>query len=180
MNYPSADHAVPQLSGFYATAQAAREAIDMALPLIETAMQHKHVGESGFLYIVVMNPLAHPHQCRFEDAILCEHAVGDPARWDADYAGFARAKAGLHWRTGLNTEVVQTRYPHLLEPGDTTLHGTAAVDGIVVGVSGANPWYDEAFAGVVAHCFKAVMKGHAHRQSQQGGTNLPAAGTQGV
>jgi len=173
MNHPSAAHAAPQPTGFYATVQAAREAIDMALPLIETAMQHKHVGESGFLYIVVMNPLAHPHQCRFEDAILCEHAVGDPARWDADYAGFARGKARLHWRTGLNTEVVQTRYPHLLEPGDTTLHGTAAVDGIVVGVSGANPWYDEAFAGVVAHCFKAVMKGHAQRQSQQGGTSLP-------
>ena len=171
MNYPSADHAVPQLSGFYATAQAAREAIDMALPLIETAMQHKHVGESGFLYIVVMNPLAHPHQCRFEDAILCEHAVGDPARWDADYAGFARAKARLHWRTGLNTEVVQTRYPHLLQPGDTTLAGTAEVDGIVVGVSGANPWYDEAFAGVVAHCFKAVVKGQ--QASSQPGPTLP-------
>ena len=34
----------------------AARAIEMSLPLIEAAMQHKEVGESGFLYIVVMDP----------------------------------------------------------------------------------------------------------------------------
>ncbi|GAA5236941.1 hypothetical protein FOZ76_18080 [Verticiella sediminum] len=138
---------------------AAREAVEMALPLMERAIQDVRVGQSGFLYIVVMNPLACPQQHAFEAAILYEHALGDQGAWDADYAGFARAKALVHWRTGMDSHAVQTRAPHLLAPGDTTLWGSAELDGIVVAVSGANAWYDEAFAGIVAHCLRAVARG---------------------
>ncbi|NEX60365.1 hypothetical protein [Noviherbaspirillum galbum] len=137
---------------------AAEKAVGMAMPLIEEAMKHKEVGESGFLYIVVMDPLRKPGTCSFEEAILYEHAVGDRSKWDADYAGFARAKARVAWRTGLDSHVVQELYPHLLAPGDTVLWGTAIVDGIVVGVSGANAWYDEAFAGTVAMCMRAIAR----------------------
>lgn len=137
---------------------AAEKAIGMAMPLITEAMTRKEVGESGFLYIVVMDPLRKPGQSSFEEAILYEHAVGDRSKWDADYAGFAHAKARVAWRTGMDSHVVQELYPHLLESGDTVLWGTAVVDGIVVGVSGANPWYDEAFAGTVAMCLRAIGK----------------------
>jgi hypothetical protein len=155
-------------SSYLINRHAAEKAVGMAMPLIEAAMKHKEVGESGFLYIVVMDPLRKPEQCDFEEAILYEHAVGDRNRWDADYAGFARAKARVAWRTGMDSHVVQELYPHLLAPGDTVLWGTAIVDGIVVGVSGANPWYDEAFAGTIAMCLRAIAKAGVVQARKEG------------
>ncbi|MDX3907857.1 MAG: hypothetical protein QHC78_19400 [Pigmentiphaga sp.] len=146
---------------FYADRQAAAQAVRMALPLIETAMKDPKVGESGFLYIVVMDPASSPVRDQFEEAILYEHSVGDPEQWDADYASFARGKAYLSWRTGLDSHLVQTVYPQLLQKNDSTLWGTACLDGYVVAASGANPWYDEAFAMAVAACLKAIVKGRA-------------------
>ena len=39
--------------------------------------------------------------------------------------------------------------------------GGVALGGIVVGVSGAQPWFDEAFAGCIAHCLRALAKRRA-------------------
>lgn len=137
---------------------AAARAVAMSLPLIHEAMTRKEVGESGFLYIVVMDPAKTPAHAGFEEAILYEHAIGDREKWDADYAGFARAKARIAWRTGLDSHLVQELRPQLLSGGDTVLWGSVALDGIVVGVSGAHPWYDEAFAGTIAMCLRALAK----------------------
>ena len=41
---------------------------------------------------------ANPRSTSFEDAILCERSYGTPARWQADYAWYARAKTRLAWR----------------------------------------------------------------------------------
>jgi len=136
----------------------AEAAVTMALPLILEGMKRKEVGESGFLYIVVMNPALRPTSSSFEDAILYEHAIGDKAKWDSDYASFARAKAHVTWKTGIDSHALQELHPYLLEAGDTVLWGSVAIDGIVVGVSGANPWYDEAFAGAIAMCLRAISK----------------------
>jgi hypothetical protein len=147
---------------------AAIKAVNLSLPMIHEAMKHKEVGESGFLYIVVMDPLRAPGECSFEEAILYEHAVGDRSRWDADYAGFARAKARIAWRTGMDSHLVQELRPHLLTAKDTVLWGSVVVDGIVVGVSGANPWYDEAFAGTVAMCLRALAKAAVVEKRKKG------------
>lgn len=143
---------------YFINRQTAEKAVQMSLPLIHEAMKLKEVGESGFLYIVVMDPLLTPATSSFEEAILYEHAVGDRERWDADYASFARAKARVAWRTGLDGHTVQELKPHLLTARDTVLWGSIVLDGITVGVSGANPWYDEAFAGTVAMCLRALAK----------------------
>ncbi|WP_420477314.1 hypothetical protein [Noviherbaspirillum sp. ST9] len=147
-----------QAGSYLIDRHAAEKAVGLALPMIHEAMKWKEVGESGFLYIVVMDPLRSPPNASFEEAILYEYAVGDRTKWDADYAGFARAKARVAWRTGMDSHLVQELRPYLLEPGDTVLWGSAIVDGITVAVSGANPWYDEAFAGTVAMCLRAVAK----------------------
>src|SRR4051794_31653309 len=115
---------------------AAQRAVAMALPMIRTAIDNKSAGESGFFYLVVMKPGSSPANARFEDAILFEHAVGDRNRWDADYRGFALAKARIAWRTGIDSHIVQEQRPHLLEAGDTVLWGSVAMDGIVVAASG--------------------------------------------
>jgi len=143
---------------FFVNRHTAEKAIGLALPMIEAAMKKKEVGESGFLYIVVMDPLRTPANASFEDAILYEHAIGDREKWDADYGAFARAKARVAWRAGLDGHLVQELRPHLLAARDTVLWGSVVVDGIVVAVSGAHPWYDEAFAGTVAMCLRALAK----------------------
>lgn len=153
---------------YFINRHAAEKAVCLALPMIQEAMKHKEVGESGFLYIVVMDPLLGPTTCSFEEAILYEHAIGDREKWDADYAAFARAKARVAWRTGLDSHLVQELRPHLLAERDTVLWGSVVVDGIVVGVSGANAWYDEAFAGTVAMCLRAVAKAAVVEERKKG------------
>jgi hypothetical protein len=136
----------------------ATEAVSMALPLLEAAMRHPEYGDSGFLHIVVMDPAATAAETAFEDAILYEHSIGDRSRWDADYAGFARAKARMSWRFQEDSAVIQKLRAHALREDDTLLWGSVALDGIVVGVSGAFPWFDEAYSGVVAMCVRALAK----------------------
>lgn len=151
---------------FFADQRAAREAVQLVLPMIERGMADRSVGESGFLYIVVMDPALGPQDCDFEHAVLYEHAVGDRSAWDADYAQFARDKARACWRTGGNGHWLRHVAPHLLRPGDTGLWGGVCVEGIVVGVSGADPWYDEAFAACIAHALKAAAKRRALAQPE--------------
>jgi hypothetical protein len=136
----------------------------MALPMIRTAIENRSAGESGFFYLVVMKPGSSPANTGFDDAILYEHAVGDRERWDADYRGFALAKARIAWRTGMDSHIVQEQRPYLLEAGDTVLWGSVALDGIVVAASGADAWWDEAFAGAVALCLRAEAKAAIARE----------------
>lgn len=150
-----------QPGSYFIDRQAAEEAINMVLPLIVEAMKRKEVGESGFLYLVVMDPARTPANSSFDEAILYEYSVGDREKWDADYAGFARAKAKIAWKTGMDSHVVQELRPHLLNAGDTVLWGSVVLDGIVVSASGANPWYDEAFSGTVAVCLRSIAKARA-------------------
>jgi hypothetical protein len=136
----------------------AMRAVALSLPSIAAAMDSREAGASGFLYIVVMRPGVAPGALAFKDAILYEHAVGDRTAWDADYGEFARAKAELSWRTGLDSQVVQQLKPHLLAHGDSLLSGAVVFEDIVVAVSGADPWYDEAFAGGIAMLVRALAK----------------------
>jgi hypothetical protein len=136
----------------------AQEAVAIALPLVEHAMREPRYGDSGFLHIVVMNPGLGPQDCELEQAILHEHSVGDPSKWDADYAMYARAKAAIAWRHREDSHKVQALRPHALATGETTLWGSVNLDGIVVGASGAFPAFDELYSTVVAACIRALVK----------------------
>lgn len=153
---------MPAPTSYFIDKATAQAAIQYSLPTIASAMQDKKVGESGFLYIVVMDPARPPQLSKFEDAILYEHAIGERDRWDADYANFARTKAQVAWKHGMNSHAVQELHPYLLSEGDTILWGSVSLDGIVVGVSGAHPWFDEAIAGTVAMWLRALAKAGAH------------------
>lgn len=145
----------------FANRHAAERAVAIALPMLERAAEDSSIGKSGFLYIVIMDPALAPGEVDFNDAILYEYAIGDTEKWEADYAKFARDKARICWRTGLDGHTVRHVMPHLLRQGDTCVWGSVCIEGITVAVSGADPWFDEAFAATVAHCFKAVAKQHA-------------------
>jgi hypothetical protein len=151
---------------YFADKDAARRAIALASPMLEGAIKDPLVCESGFLYVVIMDPGLIPGACAFEHAVLFEHAVGDKAKWDADYAAFARDKAQVCWRTQRDGHTVRQLMPHLLRASDSGLWGGVCIEGIVVAVSGASSWYDEAFASAIAHCLKAVAKSRALTQPE--------------
>ncbi|WP_414137514.1 hypothetical protein [Burkholderia cepacia] len=164
---PNLSHPMPATStdrragSAFANRQAAVAAVELLLPSLSAALQSDFVGDSGCLHIVIMDPALGPLEATFEDAILYEFSLPDAKDWDADYRAYARAKARLSWETGRDGHVVQALEPYRLRAGDTNLWGGVALGGIVVGVSGAQPWFDEAFAGCIAHCLRALAKHRA-------------------
>lgn len=164
-----ATRAVPVDGGsHFVDRDAARRAVAFALPILEEAVTRAHVAPSGVLHVVIMDPALTPLNATFDEAVLYEHSIGRPrADWDADYAAFARAKASVTWHTGLDSHTVRYAEPYRLRTGDTTLWGSVAVDGLIVGVSGAFPAYDEAFAGTIAMFLRAIAKSSAHDSVQE-------------
>jgi hypothetical protein len=150
------------------SAEMAAAAVALALPTLRALLETPGVSGERVMHIVVMDPACVPHATPAEDAVLHEHSIGDPARWGADYRSFARAKARLAWKLGRDTQQVQDELPHLLAGGDTLLGGGIVRKGLVVGASGAHPWYDAACAGIVAELILAL--------SQQRARDLRAAG----
>ena len=162
----------------FADAAAARLALQLAAPMIEAALPDREVCGSGFLYIVIMDPALGPDEVDFEQAVLLEHGFGDRSRWDADYAAFARAKARITWQRGVDSHRLQGEQPHRLRAGDSLLWGSACLDGIVVGVSGAHAWFDEAFALAIAANLRAIaQRSHAAARERNELFAPGAAGT---
>lgn len=147
---------------------AASEAVQLALPSIEAALKREGVSGEQVLHLVIVDPHAHPEKAGFDEAVLYEHSVGDPSSWGADYRSFARAKAELAWRRDCDTHLIQELRPHLLQRGDTLLWGGVCRDGLVVGASGAHPWFDEAFANIVAAFLLALAQERARAAREKG------------
>ena len=156
---------MPRFSSYFIDQNTARHAVELCLPMINAAMESREAGASGFLYIVIMRPGFTPADGNFEDAILYEHAVGDTSKWDADYGIFARSKAEVSWRTGMDSGLAREIRPHLLAEGDSLLQGGVVLHDLVVAVSGADPWFDEAFAGAVIMTLRALA---AKKLAEQG------------
>ena len=152
--------------------ELAMEAIQLALPSIQAALQRPGVSGEQVLHLVVLDPHAQPGAAAFEEAVLCEYSVGNPQEWGADYRGFARSKAELSWRLGCDTHAVQEMRPHLLQEGDSLLWGGVWRDGLVVAASGAHPWFDEAFANAVAGFLLALAQERARAAREQGRLTL--------
>jgi len=136
----------------------AREAVGCVRLLFDRSVQTHDFGESGAAHVVVMRPGSTPRDIGFEDAILYEESFGDVPRWDADYAGFARAKARLAWTTQRDSQQARDAAPQLLAAGDTLLGGGVHIDGMTVAVSGMHAWFDEALAASVAWFLRALAK----------------------
>lgn len=136
----------------------AREAVACARPLFDRAVRTRDFGESSAAHVVVMRPGVTSRDMPFEQAILYEESFGEVARWDADYAGYARAKARLAWTTQRDSQQARDTAPHLLALGDTLLGGGVHIDGITVAVSGMQAWFDEALAASVAWFLRALAK----------------------
>lgn len=152
---------------------AARRAIELSTPLLGAACRDRALGDSGYLHVVIMNPLRTPADGPFDDAVLLEASFGDDDADDALYAGFARAKAALSWRARRDGFDVQYSHPQCLRAGDTTLGGGVWLDGIVVAASGCHAVFDEALSGAVAMCLRGVLKARAEAGRQAGALHCP-------
>lgn len=149
-----------------ADSAAAALAVDLVMPMIHAGMADCRFGASGFLHLVIMDPGRLPIHCRFEEAILHEHSYGDTSAWDADYALYAREKARVCWEHQRNGHEIRSCSPQLLRGHETGVWGGVWFDGIVVGVSGADPWFDEAVATAVAAMLRAVAKQRGHARPE--------------
>ena len=145
---------------FFLTAEQAREAFEaFVIPGIQLAMRNGHVNRKH-LHVVVLNPCV-PFAEGVDLPILFEHSIGKRSNW-AEWDGksfddFARAKATMSWRTGKSSREVVLTMPQMLISGDTSLWGSAVIDGVICGVSGVQPYFDEMFARMTC----AAMIGEA-------------------
>lgn len=155
----------------FADIEAARTAVNLALPFIEKTLERPGVSARKVLHVVVLDPAATCDCSNFEEALLYEHSVGDCHNWDADYAAFARDKARLSWCHQMGSRHLIHMEPHRLSLSDTLLWGSVWLDGIVVAASGAMPAWDEAFSLCVAGNLRAI--------ALERSTGMPIAKSQG-
>jgi len=127
----------------------ALRAIALLEPLINQMMKARSVKRED-LHIVILDPI--------DGLLLYEYSLGDPDRWEHPYHEIARSKALIAWRTKADTITVQTHAPWKYLPskvGETPYGGGIYRDGIVVGVSGVEWWFDQMFAEMIAAALKA-------------------------
>jgi len=104
-----------------------------------------------------MNPEADP-RTPFDDAILAERSFGDSARWEADYAWYARAKTRLAWREQMSLRTLYAKHRERLRDDDIRVEGAVRQGRWIVGASGAQPWYDHATAAIAIALFEAAIE----------------------
>lgn len=89
------------MKGAFFDRESAARAVRLAMPMIAAAMDSHEAGDSGFLHVVVMNPLAPPGETSFEDAILYEHSVGEGIILDSPLDAGIPLCAVAAWRRGI-------------------------------------------------------------------------------
>lgn len=151
---------------FFVTADQAREAFEaFVLPGIIRAIQGEHVNRPH-LHVTVLNPHI-PYTEGAELPIWFEHSIGKRSDWEnwggRSFDDFARGKSSLTWRTGFSSREVVLCHPHLLRTGDCHLWGSAIIDGLICGVSGVQPYFDEMFARMTC---AAIIAEASHYQAE--------------
>lgn len=147
--------------GGFLNRRIAKQAVDTYLQaFLAFIKQH---GKQG-LHIVILKPWAKyiPGQTELKQSqILYEFSINQ-ADWKpgSDYKKFARAKALLSLRTGMNSGAVPK---HLYITGDIKFRGSIYHNGIIVGTSGVKSVQDESCSFAVANeCEALVVAGFKH------------------
>jgi hypothetical protein len=145
----------PSPGSRFLTAEVAKAALQAVTPAIEAQLASPSVSGLGVLHLVVLDPSHRADDGADEPRILCEHSIGDRARWDVDYADYARRKARLSWRHRMDSRRLQLLEPHRLHADDALLWGGVWFEGLVVAASGAFPIWDECFSLMTAAQLRA-------------------------
>lgn len=134
------------------------------LPSIMSAIDGGHV-KRPHLHVVALMPGV-PYNANDPVPAFFEYQIGDPAEWEWPYEAYACGKARVTWRTGLSSRDVLMTKPHLMEAGDPRYWGSAIIDGVIVGVSGVQPHFDEMFARMTAAAICAEATHYAKLLAQ--------------
>ena len=134
----------------------AQEAFDMVSPHIEAFLQ-KYANQTDMAVVISAVEAINSNDARksFKDNCLLVTGFGDTDGWALDYERIALSKAEKSVRTGLSSAMVEPQY---FCEGDTPYWGSVALDGIVVGCSGVEGFYDEMFSMWIAAAIKALCK----------------------
>ena len=120
------------MSSRFLTPELAQAALDAITPAIAAQLASPEVSGLGVLHLVVLDPSVPCGDGASEPRVLLEHSIGDRARWDVDYADYARRKALLSWRHRMDSRRLQLLEPHRLSTDDAVLWGGVWLDGLVV------------------------------------------------
>jgi hypothetical protein len=142
----------------------ALHALDTLAPMLATLLADREKSGESAMHVVVMDPAADPRTTSFEDAILCERSYGEPARWEADYAWYARAKTRLAFRERMSLRTLYAMHAERLHADDIRVEGAVCAGRWVVGASGAQAWYDHA----VATCAIALIEAGVEQARRDG------------
>ena len=134
--------------GSSALAAMVERSLDALAPLVARLVSDPAISAEAAMHVVVMDPHADPRTDRFETAILVERSFGDPTRWNADYAWYARAKAQVSYREQASLRTLLRDHPERLRDDDIRVEGAVCDAGWTVAASGAQAWYDHAIATV--------------------------------
>jgi hypothetical protein len=137
-------------------------ALDALEPMLSTLLADPDVSGESAMHIVVMDPATDPRATPFEEAILREKSYGEPARWQADYAWYARAKTRLAWREQMSLRTLFAHHADRLRQDDIRVEGAVCAGRWVVGASGAQAWYDHAFATCAVALIEAGVEQARH------------------
>jgi len=123
------------------------DAIGLVRPSIDRLFERTNRQE---LHIVVMDPRIKPWEGTFEEALLHEASIGDPAAWTIRFDELARNKARQAWRSRSANIGNQLIHPASLRDDDVLFFGSFVYGDIVVACSGVQQWYDMLISGWIA------------------------------
>lgn len=139
----------------------AEEALKILAPSFE--MLFGYSERSGF-HFVILDPSIKRWSVQgdVEGAILLDHFFGEDDKRH-DYRKIALSKAEQAWKAGEPNAFVQSFAPALLEEKDTPYSGSFVFNGLVVAVSGLQPWFDELVSMWIACTIQQVCQHHRQR-----------------
>lgn len=133
-------------NGSSALVAMVERSLDALAPLVAHLVSDPSISAEAAMHVVVMDPHADPRTDPFETAILVERSFGDPARWNADYGWYARAKAQVSYREQASLRTLLRDHSERLRDDDIRVEGAVCDGGWTVAASGAQAWYDHAIA----------------------------------
>ena len=141
------------------SAEKAKLAVQFLTPLVE-GLFAQGITKRNVLCVSVA----------LSDDTFFEHQFGDLPReqWSNDYKLVAKDKALLSHRERKNTRLIVTSEPALLYEGAILYGGGVHLDGITVGASGVEWYYDEMFATMLASIIRALIHKHVEFALTQG------------
>ena len=140
------------------TREVAEEAIGLVAPAIEAYFRGPNAARPALAVVVGVKNAGTSGGGVF----LAEYNFGEPSTWEKRYDHFAKAKARICLRTGLNSDEAVRNEPFALDPGDITYRGGIVIGSgdikIVVACSGLASRDDEMFAYMIGHAIIAILR----------------------